>query len=250
MQFRTQLSISLFAVIGSSIFITPISKANPSICQPQKVLADYQIFIKGGASPSVATELAISENGNDSAACKYKINAALVDAGLQPYFFRKTLNGGAQTQQATPQPIPQQRPVTYMPSSSSQAKNQNLYSTELENDDIRDSCSTSHGGNGKGKMQCLAEQRKEQRRSRTKKTQSTKISRSCPSGTSYHNIKAGGLLFKRTVAEGCYTDFQASQLRMQADSNQRQKMRDFQSDNNSQNCTTSFIGNTAYTNCY
>lgn len=52
----------------------------------------------------------------------------------------------------------------------------------------------------------------------------------CPAGTSYHKIKSGGLLFKKTVAEGCFTDFQASQLKMQTDSNQRQKMRDFQRD--------------------
>ena len=56
------------------------------------------------------------------------------------------------------------------------------------------------------------------------------LSSRCPAGTSYHKIKLGGLLFKRTVAEGCYTDFQASQLRMQANSNQRQRQRDFQRD--------------------
>ena len=39
----------------------------------------------------------------------------------------------------------------------------------------------------------------------------------CPAGTSYHKIKTGGLLIKRTIAEGCYTDFEAAQLRMQAD---------------------------------
>ena len=49
----------------------------------------------------------------------------------------------------------------------------------------------------------------------------------CPSGTSYHKIRVGGLI-KRTAAEGCFTDFQASQLRMQANANQQQRIRDFQ----------------------
>ena len=65
--------------------------------------------------------------------------------------------------------------------------------------------------------------------SKPSRTASSSSSR-CPEGTSYHKIKSGGLLFKKTVAEGCYTDFQASQLRMQADSNHRQKTRDFQRD--------------------
>ena len=49
----------------------------------------------------------------------------------------------------------------------------------------------------------------------------------CPSGTSYHKIRVGGLI-KRTAAEGCFTDFQASQLRMQANANQQQRIRNFQ----------------------
>ena len=49
----------------------------------------------------------------------------------------------------------------------------------------------------------------------------------CPAGTSYHKIRVGGLI-KRTAAEGCFTDFQASQLRMQANANQQQRLRDFQ----------------------
>ena len=51
--------------------------------------------------------------------------------------------------------------------------------------------------------------------------------RNCPAGTSYHKIRVGGLI-KRTAAEGCFTDFQASQLRMQANANQQQRIRDFQ----------------------
>ena len=43
--------------------------------------------------------------------------------------------------------------------------------------------------------------------------------RSCPSGTSYYKIRVGGLI-KRTAAEGCFTEYQAAQLRMQANANQ------------------------------
>ena len=49
----------------------------------------------------------------------------------------------------------------------------------------------------------------------------------CPAGTRYHKIKVGGLI-KRTAAEGCFTDFQASQLKMQANANQQQRIRNFQ----------------------
>ena len=45
----------------------------------------------------------------------------------------------------------------------------------------------------------------------------------CPAGTSKHKIKTGGLLIKRTIAEGCYTDFEAAQLRMQADGMERNR---------------------------
>ena len=47
----------------------------------------------------------------------------------------------------------------------------------------------------------------------------------CPAGTSYHKIKSGGLLSKKTVAEGCFSDFEASQLRMQANNNEQQRRR-------------------------
>ena len=45
--------------------------------------------------------------------------------------------------------------------------------------------------------------------------------RNCPAGTSYHNIKVGGLLFKRTVAEGCFTDYEAASLKVNANSAHR-----------------------------
>jgi hypothetical protein len=82
----------------------------------------------------------------------------------------------------------------------------------------------------------------------------------CPSGTSYHKIRVGGLI-KRTAAEGCYTDFQASQLRMQANANQQQRIRNFQQNLNESfssptNCsgTINSWGNSGYasynTTCY
>ena len=87
--------------------------------------------------------------------------------------------------------------------------------------------------------------------------------RSCPNGTSYHKIKSGGLLFKRTVAEGCFTDYEASNLKMNANNahrarvqqsiqnSNRQMWDNINSNNNrTRNCTTNFVGNTAYSNCY
>jgi len=58
-------------------------------------------------------------------------------------------------------------------------------------------------------------------------TAKSALSSRCPAGTSYQKIRVGGLI-KRTAAEGCFTDFQASQLRMQANANQQQRLRDFQ----------------------
>ena len=48
------------------------------------------------------------------------------------------------------------------------------------------------------------------------------VSGSCPAGTRYHTIKVGGLI-KRTAAQGYFIDFQASQLRMQANAKQQQQ---------------------------
>ena len=82
----------------------------------------------------------------------------------------------------------------------------------------------------------------------------------CPAGTSYHKIRVGGLI-KRTAAEGCYSNFQASQLRMQANANQQQRIRNFQQNLNESfssptNCsgTINSWGNSGYatynTTCY
>lgn len=85
--------------------------------------------------------------------------------------------------------------------------------------------------------------------------------RNCPAGTRYHKIKAGGLLIKRTVAEGCFTDYEASSLKMNANNAHRARVqRNIQNanrqmwsninNNRSVNCTTNFAGNYARTNCY
>jgi len=53
-------------------------------------------------------------------------------------------------------------------------------------------------------------------RSNTNISASSSSSR-CPAGKSYHKIRTGGLLIKRTIAEGCFTPYEAAQLKMQAD---------------------------------
>ena len=80
---------------------------------------------------------------------------------------------------------------------------------------------------------------------------------SCPSGTSYHKIKTGGLLIKRTIAEGCFTSFESAQLRMQADGIEQNRrasvMRNINA-NKQRQCfgSASTYGNTSYGNatCY
>ena len=47
----------------------------------------------------------------------------------------------------------------------------------------------------------------------------------CPEGTSYHVIKRGLWLARRTVAEGCFTPYEAAQLNMQADANENARRR-------------------------
>ena len=47
--------------------------------------------------------------------------------------------------------------------------------------------------------------------------------RNCPAGTSYHKIKRGLFLARKTVAEGCFTPYEAAQLNMQADRNENQR---------------------------
>jgi len=79
--------------------------------------------------------------------------------------------------------------------------------------------------------------------------------RNCPAGTSYHKIKRGLFLARKTVAEGCFTPYEAAQLNMQADRNENQRranvMRNINSNQHRNvNCTTNVYGNTGYTSCY
>ena len=81
--------------------------------------------------------------------------------------------------------------------------------------------------------------------------------RNCPAGTSYHKIKTGGLLIKRTIAEGCFTSFEAAQLKMQADGmeqNRRANVMRNINNNRMRQCfgSASSYGNTTYGNatCY
>ena len=80
---------------------------------------------------------------------------------------------------------------------------------------------------------------------------------SCPSGTSYHKIKRGLFLARKTLAEGCLTQYEAAQLNMQADSNENKRrsnvMRNINA-NKQRQCfgSASTYGNTTYGNatCY
>ena len=79
--------------------------------------------------------------------------------------------------------------------------------------------------------------------------------RNCPAGTSYHKIKRGLFLARKTVAEGCFTPYEAAQLNMQADRNENQSRANVMRNINANqrrnvNCSTNVYGNTAYTNCY
>jgi len=47
--------------------------------------------------------------------------------------------------------------------------------------------------------------------------------RNCSAGTSYHKIKRGLLLARKTVAEGCFNPYEAAQLNLQADRNENQR---------------------------
>ncbi|WP_137025028.1 hypothetical protein [Synechococcus sp. UW179A] len=95
--------------------------------------------------------------------------------------------------------------------------------------------STCNGLVGAEKTACRAEQK-----TSNLKARSNAVSRSCVDGTSYHKITTGGLLFKRTIAEGCFTDFQAAQLKMQ-----RAQIRSNAMNSNS---TCTLVGNTVM--CY
>ncbi|WP_136988972.1 hypothetical protein [Synechococcus sp. UW140] len=102
-----------------------------------------------------------------------------------------------------------------------------------------------------------ASQCRNQQRSKASKARSYQIARSCPAGTQYHKIKSGGLLFKRTIAEGCYTPYEAAQLKMQADGIEQNRranvMRNINA-NRQRQCfgSASSYGNTTYGNatCY
>ena len=81
--------------------------------------------------------------------------------------------------------------------------------------------------------------------------------RNCPEGTSYHKIKRGLFLARKTVAEGCFTPYEAAQLNMQDDSNEQRRrsnvMRNINA-NKQRQCfgSASSYGNITYGNatCY
>ena len=248
---RNALTISALTLVGLSIFGANASEANQKHCRPANVLADYQEFVKGGADSSLATELAISENGNNTTACKYRINAALVDAGLQPYFFRNSLARTRQAGNAQTVPSRQIRPAanapTHMPKSYIHAS----ASSQVQSSDIReDEC---YSFEAVGKTAC------KQRSGGTAKRKSTTrvASRNCAPGTSYHKIKTGGLIFKRTVAEGCFSDYEAAQLKINAQDSHSRHVRGVLQNANQNRMRQCFgsanvYGNTVYGNstCY
>ena len=86
----------------------------------------------------------------------------------------------------------------------------------------------------------------------SKKTSAIKTidtSHNCPEGTRYQQIKAGGLIFKRTVAKGCFTDYQASNLKINAQSAYDARTKSNLDQIRPHNCTTNIVGNSAFTNC-
>ncbi|MDB4338165.1 hypothetical protein N9997_02355 [Synechococcus sp. AH-603-L18] len=107
------------------------------------------------------------------------------------------------------------------------------------------------------------------RRSNPSRTASSSSSR-CPEGQQYAKVKMGSLFNRRTIFEGCGTANEIAYWRNQAhqdsqsrwnnfgralqeagDDYNRQVQQDIRDQQNRQrNCTTNFIGSTAYTNCY
>ena len=105
--------------------------------------------------------------------------------------------------------------------------------------------------------------------SKPSRTASSSSSR-CPAGQQYAKVKMGGLFNRRTIFEGCGTANEIAYWRNQAhqdsqsrwnnfgralqeagDDYNRQVQQDIRDQQNRQrNCTTNFIGSTAYTNCY
>ena len=72
----------------------------------------------------------------------------------------------------------------------------------------------------------------------------SRASGSCPSGTrEYQKSALFGLIKGKTM---CLSDYEAESLRSQ----QRQNFQNNMNQNRQRNCTTNFIGSTAYTNCY
>ena len=96
------------------------------------------------------------------------------------------------------------------------------------------------------RSQCRKKQRSQAARER-----SAAIASSCMNGTRYHKIKTGGLLFKRTVAEGCFTDFEAAQLKVSADNANQARYQLFKNNlrnNRMRQCfgSANVYGNTVY----
>ena len=88
---------------------------------------------------------------------------------------------------------------------------------------------------------------------RNYQARSNSSSSRCPAGTRYHKIKTSGLIFKRTVAEGCFTDYEAAQLKVNADSANRLRHQQFQNNlrnNRMRQCfgSANVYGNTVYGN--
>ena len=86
----------------------------------------------------------------------------------------------------------------------------------------------------------------------SKKFNATKTinkSHNCPEGTRYQKVKAGGLIFKRTVAEGCFTDYQASNLKINAQRAYNARTMNNLDQIRPHNCTTKLVGNSAFTHC-
>ena len=84
---------SLSAVVAASSLVASFVWISPSKaigCYPNLVVSDYRAFTKGGADSQTAMRMALEENANGSTACKLKVNAALIDAGLRPVFFQST----------------------------------------------------------------------------------------------------------------------------------------------------------------
>ena len=75
-------------------------------------------------------------------------------------------------------------------------------------------------------------------------------SHNCPEGTRYQKVKAGGLLFKRTVAEGCFTDYQASNLKINAQRAYNARTMNNLDQIRPHNCTTDLVGHSAFTHCF